>query len=329
MTWIFDAHVDLWSDVVVRRGLGEKNIFKRRHLEKFKAGEIGGGIFVMWIDPPHDQYPEIRLEEMLEAAREELLEAAPLLRLVRDFTDIEKARSESKLPFVFGAEGLSGIGTQLNRLEDLYELGLRHASLTWNEANPLATGVGGDPQRGLTPLGFEALERMASLGMLLDVSHLNEKSFWDVLKTVNQPVIASHSSARTLCDVSRNLTDAQLEAVAATGGVVGVNSYRAFLDPVPERQTLERFVDHVDFMAQRIGVDHVGLGFDFCDYLEVPVLSSQTEAPLPPRETQGLEDARKAGAVLELLARRGYDQASIEKIANGNFLRVLRQVLTP
>jgi len=327
MTFIFDAHADIWSDVVVRRGRGERDIFLNHHLEKFKKGGISGGIFVMWIDPPHDQRPEKRLEEIIRAAQEELEEASDLLHLVRVASDFETAESMGKLPVVWGAEGLSGIGCDLGRLDVLYDLGIRHVSLTWNEANPLATGVKQDLDRGLTALGFEAVRRVEALGMLLDVSHLNEKSFWDVISVVRKPITASHSNARTLCDAARNLTDEQIRAVASTGGVIGINSYRDFIDHDRNKQTIERFVDHIDYMVSLVGVEHVGLGYDFCDYIEENLLNDKTvevpESRVP--DTLGLETAQKASDVLKHLRQRGYAESDIEKIAGGNFVRLLKK----
>jgi len=329
MTFIFDAHADIWSDVVVRRSRGEREVFRNRHLEKFKKGGVSGGIFVMWIDPPYDQDPEKRLAEIVKAAQEELEEAAGLLHLIRNSSDFETAAALGKMPVVWGVEGLSGIGSDLGGIEALYDLGIRHMSLTWNEANPLATGVKQDPDRGLTTLGFEAVRQIEALGILLDVSHLNEKSFWEVMSAASKPLIASHSNARTLCDAARNLTDAQIKAIASTGGIIGINSYRDFIDLDPKKQTVERFVDHIDYMVSLVGVAHVGLGYDFCDYIEENLIQGgisdpyNTSAP----DTFGLETAEKASAVLNHLHQRGYKESDIEKIAGGNFVRLLKDRL--
>lgn len=329
MTFIFDAHADIWSDVVVRRSRGEREVFRSRHLQKFKKGGVSGGIFVMWIDPPHDQNPEKRLAEIIKAAQAELEEASGLLHLVRAPSDFETAAALGKMPVVWGVEGLSGIGSDLGGLAALYDLGIRHMSLTWNEANALATGVKQDPDRGLTTLGFEAVGRIEALGILLDVSHLNEKSFWEVMSTASKPLIASHSNARTLCDAVRNLTDEQIKGIASTGGIIGVNSYRDFIDLDPKKQTLERFVDHIDYIVSLVGVEHVGLGYDFCDYIEENLIqggaAEATRSTAP--DTLGLETAEKASAVLSHLRQRGYKESDIENIAGGNIVRLLKDRL--
>ncbi|MZQ98250.1 MAG: membrane dipeptidase [Acidaminobacter sp.] len=329
MTFIFDAHADIWSDVVVRRSRGEREVFRNRHLEKFKKGGVSGGIFVMWIDPPFDQNPKQRLAEIIKAAQAELEEASGLLHLVRSASDFDAAAALGKMPVVWGVEGLSGIGSDLGGLEALYDLGIRHMSLTWNEANPLATGVKQAPDRGLTALGFEAVRQIEALGILLDVSHLNEKSFWEVMSATSKPLIASHSNARALCDAARNLTDEQIRAIASTGGIIGINSYRDFIDLDPAKQTIERFVDHIDYIVSLVGVQHVGLGYDFCDYIEENLIqgsmldASRSTAP----DTLGLETAEKASEVLKHLRERGYKESDIENIAGANFVRLLKDRL--
>lgn len=322
---LFDGHADIWSDVTIKRLSGETDIFRRYHLNKFKQGGVSGGIFVMWIDPPHDQHPEQRLHEIVSAAGDEIIEADDLIHIVKTYSDFEAAAATGKMPVVIGVEGLSGIGEDLSQLDALYAFGARHASLTWNEANPLATGVREDPSRGLTPLGFDAVKKLEALGMLVDVSHLNEKSFWDVISAATKPLIASHSNCKALCDNGRNLTDDQLRAVAATGGLVGGNAWCDFIDLDPEKRTIERFVDHIEHMIEIIGEDHVGLGFDFCDYIVSDALATFAEDTI--LETKGLEDATKASNVIEILKARGHSDVTLEKIAYGNFMRVLKATL--
>lgn len=322
---LFDGHADIWSDVVQKRISGERDVFRNHHLEKFKKGGVCGGIFVMWIDPPHDQHPKQRLGEIINAARDEIHEAKDLIQIIKTYSDFDAALSAGKMPVVIGVEGLSGIGEDLDQLDELYGFGARHASLTWNEANALATGLSGNPLKGLTKIGFEAVKKLETLGMLVDVSHLNEKSFWDVLNTATKPLIASHSNSRALCDHQRNLTDHQLRGIAATGGLVGANAWCEFIDLDPSKRTIERFVDHIEYMIDLIGEDHVGLGFDFCDYIASGAMAAFAEGAV--LETARLENASKAGHVIELLRDRGYQDMTLEKIASGNFMRVLKTTL--
>ena len=184
--------------------------------------------------------------------------------------------------------------------------------LTWNETNALATGAGGDRYSPLTDLGQQAVTRMQNLGMLPDVSHLNDGGFADVIRLASGPVIASHSNCRALCDVRRNLTDDQLRAIRDTGGVVGVNVYHGFVHADPEQQTAEMLARHAAHMADVMGVEHVACGFDFCEFFG------------PGNEgAQGLEDCGEIPAFFSWLEKLGMSQRERAMVARENFLRVL------
>ena len=221
---IFDCHGDVWTDVTVQRDNGMKDVIKNRHLNRFNSGDIIGGIFVLWIDPPHDKNPKKRLVEMISATSTEIMGNQDILRIILEKGDFDKALEEEKLAVIIGLEGLSGIGDNIDLLNALYMFGVRHASLTWNEENLLATGVRGNPERGVTALGEKAIHLMEKLGIIIDVSHANDKTFWDVYEKTTKPFIASHSNCRALCNVKRNLSDEQLKAISERGGLVGLNS---------------------------------------------------------------------------------------------------------
>ena len=221
-----------------------------------------------------------------------------------------------KLNVLMGIEGLRAIKKNLDWLDTFYQLGFRHASLTWNEENDLGTGAKGDENRGITEIGKAAIRKMNELGMVVDVSHANEKTFWGIYETSTKPIIASHSNARSLCDHVRNLTDEQIKAIAETGGLVGAVAYKGFVDLDKEKQTIERYVDHIDHMVSLVGVKHVGIGFDFCEYLH----ADRTGKDMNPK---GLEDASYAQNVIEELRKREYSEEDIRKIAYENFMRVI------
>ncbi|MEG1365461.1 MAG: membrane dipeptidase, partial [Cetobacterium sp.] len=212
----------------------------------------------------------------------------------------------------------AGIEKNIQDIEKLYELGIRHGNLTWNEENELGTGVKGNSERGITEKGRKLLKKMEDLGMIIDVSHANEKSFWDILESTKTPIIASHSNAQTLCNVARNLSDEQLRAIAKRRGVVGINSYKNFIDVSEENQTLERLVDHIDYMVKIMGIDYVGLGFDFGEYFDP---DGKLYGP------KGLEKPEEAKNILNVLGSRGYSKEDIEKIAFKNFFRVIKEIL--
>ena len=268
---IFDGHADLLYDVTKWRQAGEDHVFERRHLPRLQAGQIGGLGLSIWTTVEQDSiwaaHPDWdgwqRTEEMMACAREELAEC-PWLALVRTAAEVRKAQAEGKLFAFLSVEGMEPVGDRLERLEQYAQWGARMGMLTWNEENLLACGAGGDPDKGLTELGREAVRRMQRLNILPDVSHTSDRSFWDIMDLAEGPVIASHSNCRALCDVRRNLTDEQLRAIRDTGGVVGVNVSHDFVHKEPRQQTAAMLARHAAHMAEVMGPEHVACGFDFC-----------------------------------------------------------------
>ena len=193
-----------------------------------------------------------------------------------------------------------------------YGQGARLGMLTWNETNALAAGARGDPQAGLTEAGRRAVRRRGELGMVVDVSLLNDGGFWDVMDLAAGPVIASHSNCRALCDVRRNLSDDQLRRIRDTGGVVGLNAFHGFVHAEPRQQTARALALHAVHMAEVMGVEHVGCGFDFCEFMG------------PGNEgAEGLESAAHIRNLFYWLEKLGMNRQEREMIARGNFLRVL------
>ena len=321
---IFDAHGDIWTDVTVKRQAGDENIFKKVHLEKYKKGQVNSGIFVIWIDPPNDKNPQKRALEIIENMSVEITNNSDLFKIVRKYEDVKEAMDSDRFAIVIGSEGLSYIGTNINLINALYLLGVRHATLTWNEENELATGAKGNPDRGLTKFGVEAVKRLEQLGMIVDVSHANDKTFWDICNVATKPFIASHSNCRALCNAPRNLTDEQLNAIKEKGGVVGLNAFADFVADNPKDRDIEHLVNHLDHMVEVMGIDHVGLGFDFDDYLTGETLSFFAEGDV---RTIGFEDITKVPNLIDILEKRGYSKEDIDKIKYKNFLRIIQQII--
>ena len=206
-------------------------------------------------------------------------------------------------------------------------VGARHASLTWNEQNALATGVGGDPLRGLTDSGKNAVRKLEELKMIVDVSHANEKSFWDIMDIATKPVIASHSNVKALSDHRRNLTDNQIKAIAESGGIIGINGYRDFVDYKNwQRADVGDLVNHIDYMADLVGIDHISCGFDFSGFIDQDCLSAFLEDTSNPN-VLGLKEFKDTPNLIKELQKRGYTQDEIEKIGYKNAFRVIQQVL--
>ena len=317
---VFDGHSDLLYDVTRRRMAGERCVLEQRHLSNLKQGGIEGLVLALWTSSDSDtfwqEYPgtetaAARTELMMRCARVEFMEA-PWLEIVRTAAGAERAKQAGKLYAFLAVEGMEAIGGDLAGIDRYVEFGARIGMLTWNEENLLATGAKGDPQNGLTELGRRAVRRMQNLGMIVDVSHLNDGGFKDVIRLAQAPVIASHSNCRKLCDVRRNLTDDQLRAIRDTVGVVGVNVHHAFVHAEPEKQTVEMLARHAAHMADVMGIEHVACGFDFCEFFG------------PGNEgAQGMEDCSRSGNFLLELEKLGMTARERELVARENFLRIL------
>lgn len=322
---IFDSHADIWTDVTMMRQRGFENIFKMKHLHKYRDSGVNGGIFVIWIDPPYDSNPKKRAVEIIENMSAEILDNQDIIKIVRSYKDLTENADENKISVLIGLEGLSFIGERIDLLNSLYMFGARHASLTWNEENALATGVRGNNDRGLTEAGKMAIKRMEKLGIILDVSHLNDKSFWDVACNATRPFIASHSNCRKLCSNMRNLTDDQLRTISDAGGVVGLNAFSDFVDDDKSKRDIYHLANHIDHMTDIMGIDHVGFGFDFCDYLESDTMSSFAEEESA--NTKGFENITKVPLLIEILKERGYRKEDIDKIAYKNYFKIIKEII--
>jgi membrane dipeptidase len=215
-------------------------------------------------------------------------------------------------------EGAEAIDPNLDSLEVLYRAGLRSLGPVWSRPNAFGEGVPfrfpGSPDTGpgLTPKGRELVRACNRLGILIDLSHINEQGFWDVARLSSAPLVATHSNAHALCPTTRNLTDRQLDAIKASDGMVGVNLGAGFLreDGKSDPDTpVEAVLRHVDYLVERLGIDRVGLGSDF-------------DGTTLPRQ---IGDVTGLPLLMAALRERGYDDAALRKLAHENWLWVLRK----
>ncbi len=332
MTFVVDAHSDLLSDILGRRAAGQRKVLESIWLPAMAAG--GVDLRVIAIFSPPQYVPELTLRRALDAVAALLaeLEGTPAACLCTCAADIERARTEGKRGFILGMEGVEPLGSDLGLLRIFHRLGVRVLGITHALRNYAADGAFFEPKKtglvgGLSDFGVSLVEQAQAMGMVLDVSHLNEPGFWDVIQLARGPVIASHSNCRALTDHPRNLTDEQIKAVAQTGGVIGLNSIARFVDP-PD---LPHLLDHLDHLVKLAGREHVGLGLDFCSYLlehKSPVERSgmRKGAML---SVEGLAGDADIPKIPRLLAERGYDATTIEFIMGENFLRVFNAILRP
>ena len=307
----FDAHGDIWTDVTHHYLNGESDIFRKYHYDRFKKGQIEGGIFVIWNDPPFDKDPLKRTHQMMEAISHEEPDCADILKICRSYEDMMTARKEGKMYTFIGLEGLKSVGEDVDMIEEFYNFGARHASLTWNEENPLATGALGTPERGLTDLGRRAVRKIEDLGMILDVSHLNDTSFWDLLDAASGPVVATHSNCRALCDQRRNLTRRPAEGSGRDRRHGRSELLHEFVHPDIHKQTVENLVRHLVHMVEIMGIDHVG-----SDLISANTCAATLWTPSAARKnpyTIGLEDCSQVPNVIAEMKRVGFNDEEIER----------------
>jgi membrane dipeptidase len=336
---VFDGHNDVLLKLGGPDGNGPDAFFERGgegHLDlpRAREGGFGGGIFAIWVPSPEEELaPERRtprgLPPALDSAyalRRLIADAAMLFRIedrsdgkfriVRTVAELKRCLDEEVMAAVLHLEGADAIDPNLGALYVLYRAGLRSLGLVWGRPNAFAEGVAVHFQRspdtgpGLTEAGRELVRACNELRIMIDVSHLNERGFWDVAALTDAPLVASHSNAYALCPSSRNLTDPQLDAIAASDGMIGLNFAVNFLreDAARDASTpLEVMVRQIDYLVERVGIDGVGFGSDFDGVLI----------------SQQLGDVSGLPKLMSALRNRGYDERALRKLAHENWIRVL------
>jgi membrane dipeptidase len=335
---IFDGH----NDTLLALDGGEARSFfersERGHLDLPRAheGNFAGGMFAVFVENERQGDGESTTVEAMTSHSLELGYAqqgtistmASLFRLetesegqvqvVCTADELSACLENGVLAAVLHFEGAEAIDPQLDALLVFYQAGLRSLGIVWSRPNAFGYGVpfnfphSPDTGPGLTPAGEALVRACNELGILVDLSHLNEKGFWDVARLSNAPLVATHSGAHALCPSTRNLTDAQLDAIGETGGLVGVNFHVGFLrtDGQEDVETpIADIVRHIDHVAGRIGIEHVALGSDF-------------DGATMPRE---LGDVTGLPRLVTALRARGYGEVDLAKITHQNWLRIFRQ----
>jgi membrane dipeptidase len=251
-----------------------------------------------------------RTLEMMDAFYT-LIDESEEFRLATTASDIEKVKRDGETCAVLSIEGGEAVEGSLGLLRDFHRLGVRAMGLTWNQRNDIADGQGEKSAgSGLTDFGISVVKEMERLGMLVDVSHLSDTSFWAVDKVAERPYIASHSNCRALASASRNLTDKQIEALAKKGGVIGAVFAGGFVDDDPAKISLSRLCDHIDHIKKVAGIDHIGLGSDFDGF------------GMPKGSGVVMKDCSEMPRLTEELLSRGYSEEDVKKVLGGNWLRL-------
>ena len=313
--FVIDGHNDsIGEQLDGVRQLDERADVGHLDLPRMKAGGIDAAFFACYAPTAYQRHGATahalqRLDQL------HLLAERANFTVARSAADLRRARADGRIAAIAGLEGAEALDANLGVLRQFYRLGVRNLGLAWNHRNAACDGVaearsGG----GLTPFGVDVVRECNRLGMLIDISHLAPAGVRDVLAISERPIIASHSNAAALCDHPRNLTDQQLDGVAANGGVVGVTFVDAFLRTPEERATHELsvsdVVDHIEYLLQRIGPDHVGIGSDFDGCTTPPDLANAAHYPL----------------LTEALLARGHSKSTVRGVLGENFLRVIEAV---
>jgi len=292
------------------RKLGVKSDFGHVDLPRLLEVYVNCVFFAVYVESVFKPERALRRAlELMERFYGEVEELSNKVKLVKSFNDLRTGLRENKLCAVLSLEGAEPVQDSLLLLRMFKRLGIMSMSLTWNERNMLADGCREQRTKGgLTNRGVRYVKEAESLGVILDVSHLNDASFWDLIEIVKKPVIASHSNCRALCETPRNLTDEQLRALAERNGVIGVNFAPSSLTK-SERATLDDVVKHINHIVEVTGIDHVGLGTDYDGIGETPI---------------DLEDVSKLPNLTARLIEQGYSDRELRKILGENFIRVMK-----
>ena len=313
--FLLDSHCDTPGQILRGRDMAVDNAGAHVDFPKLFRGGVDAAFFALYVPAELDEDGAYRHALDLHDAVTKMLEAnydKAALTLTREQAYENKANG---LFSVFlGLENGSPIGRSLEKLEYFYDSGVRYMTLCHSADNEICDSCASSVKRwhGLSPFGREVVTRMNELGMLIDVSHISDEAFYDVLECSSKPVVATHSCCRTLADHPRNMTDDMIRALASRGGVIQINFYPVFLDDSIKESDMytaalpsySRIADHIDHVVSLVGVDHVGIGSDF-DGIDV--------AP------QGLEDISMMPVLFDELRTRGYTERDLEKIASENF----------
>jgi membrane dipeptidase len=321
---LIDTHNDVTSATVNGLDIGPRRTEGHTDLVRLKEGGVGATFFAVYVSGSYTEGNRSanRAMQMIDTVRHDIVERYPNeFELVTTADGIEDARRRGMFAALMGIEGGHAIEDSLRLLRNFYALGIRYMTLTHSNSNNWADSSGDiqKPNNGLSPFGKDVVREMNRLGMLVDISHVADKTFWDALETSRAPVFASHSSCRAISPIPRNMTDEMIVAMAKKGGVIQINfgcqflnaeSAKAPLGSAPRvRATLGDVVAHIDRVKTIAGVDAVGIGSDYDGVGCVP---------------EGLDDVSKYPALTKALLEKGYSEEDVRKIYGGNFLRVMR-----
>lgn len=353
---IFDSHVDTPSQLMRLRNLGIDNRYGHVDFPKLKRGGVGGSFFALYT--PAEMAPDAATRyalEMLSAVYDAVEENSEDAALAFSAEDAAAHAEKGLISIFLGMENGAPIQRSLPLLRTFYRLGVSYMTLTHNGDNAIADSAAeGTHWHGLSPFGKEVLAEMNSLGMMVDLSHASDETFWDCLRLSKAPVIATHSCCRALCAHRRNLTDEMLKALGEAGGYVGINLYPAFLserflsdpadaalfeeaerveaafiqdpsdaDKVRAWNRMQDRLEHIWRPGVKEVVDHIDHAVLVAGIDHVGIGSDYDGILVAP---DGLEDVSLIGRIFDEMRRRGYSETEVGKVAGANLLDVMRRI---
>lgn len=344
---VVDAHNHIMIELAYQRNRGKRAVFSDYYAPKIRQGGVDVIMMVVGGDSTSltDRsdlfwWGSIRVMDMLLLEAEE---SADTMTICLDCRDIEETLAAGKIAVLMTLEGARPLTGKLNMdslavLRSFYRQGLRQLQLVDMGRNRVGDGhLEERTNSRLTRFGIDVVKECNRLGMLIDVAHLNDAGFWDVIETSQQPILDTHSCVHALRDRVRNRTDEQIQALAQNGGVLGLSFMHKYVGGGDTKPTVDDLVRHIDYVAELVGIDYVGLG---PDHFEGQVWTDPGCDPAPgyyegtyfgvsegSAFVEGLEDITKLPAVTEALMKRGYADEDIKKVLGENLLRVYKQVL--
>jgi len=356
---VVDSHNDFIWQVYDKGAEFRGSSFTQSDLPRFRSGGVDVQFFAVWIPMKEVKNSFSFVKGQINRLNQIAENNSNDLEFAYSYDEIMSALSKNKICGLIGVEGGTAIGSDVDNVNKLYDMGVRYIGLTWNNSNVIASSAKDETEKGkkggLSNFGKQVIQRMNELGMMIDVAHLGENSFWDVVELSAQPIFSSHSNSYTINPHFRNLTDEQIKAIAKSGGVVQVNFYDEFLDKDAKRNrtknayqlykkeldalndkygddlekynnerdnflkeknlsggtTIDKVIEHIDYIKNLVGVDYVGLGSDFDGGIS------------PPAE---LYDVSCYPMITKKLVELGYTDEEIKKILGLNMLRVFKQI---
>jgi len=314
--FVIDLHNDILEQMAAggfQYNIGIRNTTNQLDLPRMQDGGLDAQQFSIWINPttyPTNQFA--RTLQFMDSLKVQFQRNNSMIGVAMTSSQIDSIAQTGKLVGVLMVEGGHSIEDNLENLRTLYVQGVRCMTITWNNSTSWAVSAQDSRTNtvGLSDFGKQVIRTMDSLGMIIDVSHVGIKTIDDILATSTNPIIASHSGCRSLCNVLRNLTDAQIVSIAQRGGVIGVVFHKGFLTS-GNTANIDTVIKHIDYIKNLVGVDYISLGSDFDGGITPPI---------------GLNDVTKFPALTAALLQKGYSRGDVRKILGENYLRVYRAI---